>query len=88
VFKYLLTRLVFKLTDKKGIDLLRKSVPNLEGLSAQQVANLSLGEGECVVETDDDCTDPVLKVPQLMRVRPRCSQHGGAAVRNTPPGEG
>ena len=82
IFKYLLTRLIFKLPDRKAIEALRKAAPNLEHLSAQQVGDLDLEQGVCFVQTDDDCTDSLLKVPQLMSVRPRCSMHGGETMRN------
>jgi hypothetical protein len=82
IFKYLLTRLIFKTSDRKAIDAIRKAAPNLEALSAQQVSNLDLEQGTCFIQTDDDCTDSLLKVPQLLHVRPRCSQHGGETIRN------
>ncbi|RUL84647.1 AAA family ATPase [Tautonia sociabilis] len=83
IFKYLLTRLIFKTSDRKAIDAIRKAAPNLEALSAQKVSNLDLEQGVCFIQTDDDCTDPLLKIPQLLSIRPRCSQHGGETVRNT-----
>jgi hypothetical protein len=82
IFKYLLTRLVFKLPNRKAIDYVRKAAPNLEGLSPQKVSNLDLEQGVCFVQTDEDCTDTLLRVPQLLEVRPRCTQHGGATVRH------
>ncbi len=82
IFKYLLTRLIFKTADRKAIDAIRKAAPNLEALSAQQVSNLDLEQGVCFIQTDDDCTDSLLKVPQLLAIRPRCSMHGGETVRN------
>jgi len=82
IFKYLLTRLIFKLPNQKAINTVRKAAPNLASMSPQQVSNLGLEEGVCLIQTDDDCTDPLLKVPQLLTVRPRCSQHGGETVRN------
>jgi DNA helicase HerA-like ATPase len=85
IFKYLLTRLIFKLPNQKAINTVRKAAPNLTSMSPQQVANLGLEEGVCLVQTDDDCTDTLLKVPQLLTVRPRCSQHGGETVRNMAP---
>lgn len=81
IFKYLLTRLIFKLPTQKAINYVRKAAPNLEALSAQRVSNLDLEQGVCFVQTDDDCNDSILKVPQLLEVRPRCTQHGGATVR-------
>jgi hypothetical protein len=84
IFKYLLTRLVFKLPNQKAINTVRRAAPNLEMLSPQQVSNLGLEAGMCLIQTDDDCNDTTLKVPQLIMVRPRCSQHGGATVRNVP----
>ena len=88
VFKYLLTRLVFKISDAKDISAVRRAAPNLDGLSPRQVSNLDLEAGVCLIQTDDDCTDPLLKSPQLMTIRPRCSQHGGETVRNVPPAGG
>jgi hypothetical protein len=85
IFKYLLTRLIFKLPNQKAINTVRKAAPNLASMSPQQVANLGLEEGVCLIQTDDDCTDSLLKVPQLLTVRPRCSQHGGETVRNVAP---
>jgi hypothetical protein len=82
IFKYLLTRLIFKTSDQKAINSIRKAAPNLESLSAQQVSNLDLEQGVCFIQTDDDCTDSLLKIPQLLAIRPRCSMHGGETVRN------
>jgi hypothetical protein len=82
IFKYLLTRLIFKLPNQKAINTVRKAAPNLASMSPQQVANLGLEEGVCLIQTDDDCTDTLLKVPQMLTVRPRCSQHGGETLRN------
>ena len=45
IFKYLLTRLIFKTPDQKAINAIRKAAPNLESLSAQQVSNLGPGAG-------------------------------------------
>lgn len=81
IFKYLLTRMVFKLPNLRAINYLRRAAPNLEGLSPSKVSNLDLEQGVCFVQTDDDCTDTVLRVPQLLVVRPRCTQHGGETVR-------
>jgi hypothetical protein len=83
IFKYLLTRLIFKTPDQKAINAIRKAAPNLAGLSPQQVSNLGLEQGSCFIQSDDDCTDSLLKVPQLMAIRPRCSMHGGETVRNS-----
>jgi hypothetical protein len=82
ILKYLLTRMIFKITDQKSINSLRGSAPNLSGLSPTQVSNLNTEAGECFLQTDDDCTDTLLKKPQLFSVRPRCSQHGGATKRS------
>jgi DNA helicase HerA-like ATPase len=82
IFKYLLTRLVFKLPNQKAINYVRTAAPNLAGLSPQKVSNLDLEQGVCFVQTDDDCTDTLLRVPQLLEIRPRCTQHGGATVRH------
>jgi hypothetical protein len=82
IFKYLLTRLVFKLPNAKAINFVRHAAPNLEGLSPQQVANLDLEQGVCFVQTDDDCTDKVLRMPQPLEVRPRCTLHSGGTIRN------
>jgi hypothetical protein len=84
IFKYLLTRLIFKLPTQKAINYVRKAAPNLEALSPQRVSNLDLEQGVCFVQTDDDCTDPLLRVPQLLEVRTRCTQHSGATIRNVP----
>jgi hypothetical protein len=82
ILKYLLTRLIFKLPTAKAINHVRRIAPNLEALSPQRVSNLDLEQGVCFIQTDDDCTDTLLKVPQLLEVRPRCTQHSGATVRN------
>jgi DNA phosphorothioation-dependent restriction protein DptH len=82
IFKYLLTRLIFKLPNLKAINYVRKAAPNLDGLSPQKVSNLDLEQGVCFVQTDDDCTDSLLKVPQLLAVRPRCTLHGGETIRS------
>ncbi|MEW4529993.1 topoisomerase DNA-binding C4 zinc finger domain-containing protein [Maioricimonas sp. JC845] len=81
VFKYLLTRFIFKLPNAKAINYVRKAAPNLQGLSPQRVSNLDLEQGLCFIQTDDDCTDVHLRVPQLLEVRPRCTLHGGATIR-------
>lgn len=81
IFKYLLTRFIFKLPTQKAINYVRKAAPNLESLSAQGVSNLDLEQGICFIQTDDDCSDSMLRVPQLLEVRPRCTQHGGATLR-------
>ena len=83
IFKYLLTRLIFKLPHSKGVNYLRKMAANLASLSSYQVGNLDLEQGVCLIQTDDDCTDVLLRRPQLLQVRPRCTQHGGATVRQT-----
>ena len=87
IFKYLLTRLVFKMPNRKAIDYIRKAAPNLECLSPQRVSNLDLEQGVCFVQTDDDCTDSLLKVPQLLTVRPRCTLHGGETIRSDSSGD-
>ena len=46
----------------------------------QHLIMLSLVEDD--IQTDDDCTDSLLKVPQLLAVRPRCTMHGGETVRS------
>lgn len=81
IFKYLLTRLIFKLPNAKAINLVRHAAPNLESLSPQKVANLDLEKGVCFVQTDDDCTDILLRTPQALEVRPRCTMHGGNTIR-------
>ncbi len=81
VFKYLLTRIILKLPHSKSIDYVRKAAPNLEGLSPQAVSDLDLEQGVCFIQTDDDCTDPLLKVPQRLRIRPRCALHAGETLR-------
>jgi DNA helicase HerA-like ATPase len=83
IFKYLLTWLIFKTSDQRAINAIRRAAPNLEPLSAQQVSNLDLEQGVCFIQTDDDCTDSLLKIPQLVAIRPRCSMHGGETVRNS-----
>ena len=82
IFKYLLTRIIFKLPTLKAIKYLQKVAPNLKTLSIGQVANLGLEQGVCFIQTDDDCTDPSLSIPQPLEIRPRCSLHGGATVRH------
>jgi hypothetical protein len=83
IFKYLLTRLIFKLPNAKAINYVRHAAPNLESLSPQKVANLDLEQGVCFIQTDDDCTDAVMRVPQTLEVRPRCTMHGGSTIRQT-----
>jgi hypothetical protein len=82
IFKYLLTRFIFKLPSLQAINFVRKAASNLDCLSPQRVSNLDLEQGVCFVQTDDDCTDTLLKVPQLLAIRPRCTQHGGETVRS------
>lgn len=43
---------------------------------------LALEKGVCFIQTGDDCTDSLLKVPQLLVVRPRCTRHGGQTTRS------
>jgi Cdc6-like AAA superfamily ATPase len=81
IFKYLLTRFIFKLPNAKAINYVRRSAPNLESISPQKVANLDLEQGVCFVQTDEVCTDELMKIPQMMEVRPRCTMHGGATIR-------
>ena len=81
IFKYLLTRLIFKLPNAKAINYVRHAAPNLESLSPQKVSNLDLEQGVCFVQTDDDCTDTLMRVPQALEVRPRCTMHGGSTIR-------
>lgn len=81
IFKYLLTRLIFKLPNAKAINYVRHAAPNLESLSPQKVSNLDLEQGVCFVQTDDDCTDILMRVPQALEVRPRCTMHGGSTIR-------
>jgi hypothetical protein len=85
IFKYLLTRLIFKTSDQKAINAIRRAAPGLESLSAQRVSNLDLEQGVCFIQTDDDCTDSLLKIPQPLLIRPRCSMHGGETIRNSQP---
>ena len=83
IFKYLLTRLIFKLPNAKAINYVRHAAPNLESLSPQKVANLDLEQGLCFLQTDDDCTDRLLRLPQAIEIRPRCTMHGGSTIRQT-----
>lgn len=83
IFKYLLTRMIFKLPSLHAVNYVRRAASNLDCLSPQKVSNLDLEQGVCFVQTDDDCTDSLLKVPQLLAVRPRCTMHGGETVRST-----
>jgi DNA helicase HerA-like ATPase len=80
IFKYLVTRFIFKLPTAKAINYLRKVASNLKMLSVERVANLGLEQGVCFIQTDHDCTDTSLSIPQLLEIRPRCSLHGGATV--------
>ena len=81
IFKYLLTRLIFKLPNTKAISYVRNAAPNLDSLSLQKVSNLDLEQGLCFVQSDDDCTDKLMRVPQALEVRPRCTMHGGSTIR-------
>ena len=87
IFKYLLTRLIFKLPSLQAINYVRRAASNLDCLSPQKVSNLDLEKGVCFIQTDDDCTDTLLKVPQLVVVRPRCTQHGGQTIRSDSDGD-
>ncbi len=82
IFKYLSTRLVFNLPHQEAIDYLKKSAPNLASLPARGVSNLQTEKGLCYIQSDDHVSDPDLRTPQLLEVRPRCTQHGGATRRN------
>jgi len=81
IFRYLLTRFMFKIPDQKEIDHLRNVAPSLQALAPQALAGLDLEQGLCFVQTDDDCSDPNLRTPQIVRIRPRCTLHSGATVR-------
>ncbi len=83
IFKYLLTRLIFKLPTAKAINYVRNAAPNLQSLSSQKVSTLEMEQGVCFIQTDEGCTDPLMKVPQLLEVRPRCTMHGGSTIRQT-----
>jgi Cdc6-like AAA superfamily ATPase len=85
IFKYLTTRFIFKLPTANAINYLKKAAPNLKTLSLKQVANLGLEKGLCLVQSDEDRTDPSLGTPQLLQVRPRLSQHGGATLKHIQP---
>ncbi len=74
--------MIFKIPDQRAINYLRGAAPNLSHLVAYQVSNLNTEAGECFIQTDDDCSDMLLRKPQLFTVRPRCSQHGGATKRS------
>jgi hypothetical protein len=74
--------LIFKLPSLQAINYVRRAASNLDCLSPQKVSNLDLEKGVCFIQTDDDCTDSLLKVPQLLVVRPRCTQHGGQTIRS------
>lgn len=87
IFKYLLVRILFKLPHAKGVQYLRRMAANLSGLSDQELANLDLEQGKCLVQTDDDCSDELLRRPQLMQVRPRLTMHGGATIRQDVTGQ-
>lgn len=82
IMRFFDTRFIFQLPTDKAITYLKRSAPNLKSLSGQQVANLGLERGTCFVQTDNDCSSPDLRSPQLLEIRPRCSQHGGATIRN------
>jgi Topoisomerase DNA binding C4 zinc finger len=47
------------------------------------VSNLDLEQGVCFLQTDDDCTDDLMRVPQAVEIRPRCTMHGGSTIRQT-----
>ena len=81
ITKYLLTRLIFKLPSTESINYVRKWSPHLESLSQEKVSSLGLEEGVCFVQTDDDCTNTLMQVPQALKVRPRCTMHGGSTIR-------
>jgi hypothetical protein len=82
IFQHLLTRLMFQLPSGISVDFVRRAVPNLECLWSQQLSNLELEQGLGYLQTDDDCTDTLLRVPQLLSIRPRCTGHGGATTRS------
>lgn len=81
LFRYLLTRFIFKIPDQAEIEYLRNMTPSLQALAAQAVANLGLEQGACFLQTDDECSDARLRSPQIIRMRPRCSLHAGQTVR-------
>ena len=54
IFKYLLTRMIFKIPSQKAINHIRRAAPNLASLSPQMVTNLDLEQGICLIQTDDN----------------------------------
>ncbi len=83
VFKYLLTRIMFKIPSLAAIKYVQRAAPNLGALLPQQLSNLDLEQGVCFVQTDDDCSDSLMRKPQLVEIRPRCSLHGGTTIRSS-----
>ena len=81
IFKYMLTRFIFKLPSTEAVSFVRTAAPNLQGLSPTQVSNLDLEAGVCFVQSDDECTPSSLKNPTRIKIRPRLTQHGGATNR-------
>lgn len=82
IFKYLLTRFIFKMSDGKSIAFMRRMAPNLDHLSPQRIANLDLEQGLCFVQSDEVCSDDLLRLPQELYIRPRCTLHGGTTIRH------
>ncbi|MFW6031433.1 MAG: ATP-binding protein, partial [Myxococcota bacterium] len=80
LFKYLSTRVIFKLQDSSAIEYIRRAAPNLAALSPQAIANLELEAGRCFIQSDDEVSHRILRTPQPLKIRPRCSKHGGKTL--------
>jgi len=74
--------IIFKIPDTSEIKFLQKSSPDLELLSPEEVSHLDLEKGVCFVQSNDDCSDTLLRRPQKVAVRPRTSLHGGETLRS------
>ena len=72
---------VAQLPNANAINYVRRAAPNLASLSPQKISNLDLEQGMCFVQTDDSCTDDIMQTPQALEIRPRCTLHGGATIR-------
>ena len=82
IFKYLTTRMVFKLPHQESIDYLKKMAPNLASLSSRRISNLESEKGVCFIQSDGDASHRDLRTPQMLEVRPKCTQHGGTTQKN------
>ncbi|MHA1856604.1 MAG: hypothetical protein ACTSXY_03130, partial [Promethearchaeota archaeon] len=81
LFKFFDTHFLFKITNRKSFDYLKRQLPNIGGLTAQNISNLPKNKGYCYLVTESITSDPSLKLT-LFEFRPRMTLHSGLTVQN------